>query len=1666
MKRLRYSKLIPPAVPAEHRFKPMRCHSEFDDDAALTYVDANCANHSECCICAAVCLPSAKSSCMLGHLQAHVRCVKALLAPASLPSFLCNDSHSSEFSLWPCEVKRSNNSTPALLQAAAEPSAVFTICLALLQQRNPPSAPAVLPDNFIKAAELLSDSERPWPTFPYISALQAALCGCEVFLQPCNDSTTRLFFKGGLLDSAQMSRIGEFILPPVQCSCLGCKACCNFSDFFKLGWLVQARACLLEEGMGVVSSCALHAFSSLPPVLSRIVAPSPPRINVDFPTVDLYECVQDEGEGRCGVCLSSASTSSDALLLCAGCGVACHQSCCEVNEVPAGNWYCHVCGSGLQRERHCCCVCPVAFGVLQYAAPPDLFIHTACASALLGTRPSPSAPVRGYSAAAAESNSQQFNPCCGCGSREGLRVSCRGRGCMLSVHAVCALAQGWLQQPHSKWLCPAHNDNPRAPRDSAFEHKVGGVDGASRIIAAMGLDVPALDPPATVSPGGLSGGAADSGNHLDLDARDVSTVQGVHRPVNWTEVGALPYRAPVVLFPTSFSVIDAVFKLVLFPPSDIINFDLLAQSHASAPANSSSSAACTDLFNQAWTFEEDRQLLLAIQGLGCSSWSAVAAFMSTPRSRKECKKRWCNLVRDRGSLCYSRALEKDFLLAASRSSAETFVFDEAPPCGSGGTPLHQTTRKNAAVQFSSNSIIYTSHLTPMQRFAVVVLAMMAQRQLQATGLVTPIAWDCIINAFNALLDARSCCNDSSAAQGDSSYVARSSLSGSFAVLSWLHRRACAGGGGSSRLIVVIGKTFFDSGTISSTAASISSLKSGFSSSEFNKIPIPIVTVSLDALHELAINKNDAIVVLHGDRCSTMDVEQTIMRAMPPDYNQRLSHILPVVGLSDVLGPHTRMQSVTVHQCAAVISCLLAAALRGVHIFEVPSFLCRPEAVQDAVLNSAAASARIVEVMIRQFKSADGDSAVDVDDSATYEGADGCFDNDCIPSKQRDLTDAQTPAAAACRICFCIATNGSLPITSSVLETRSILFRTVSAAVFAWKCSCDSLASWMLQASEVDLFWKRASQHFVSMMRHPGLQADMALCRFGDQPRHIGKVCVEAMGVLFAPTDSDFNSTTHSNSTPSFSLGAGGRIVRSFWDAATGRHRCVWVTECLHNHLAPVFFCYARSGAHEMFVGCSAAEAWAQARNRILASCKDGYNFIDMTSDVSHWLQFQDSRIVAEAHFLILSDRYYRQSTSSFCYARSPGFVFAPIPPIESACSTETVPSPTLFNRILFPAATRHGVVLVDLNENGYIDLKNVGNQSSRRVPVTLDDGACIQSLGYYSVAYAAAGGHVSVPSCSAPLLNFKSSRSIRQGGLDPVEFVNSVIVQSGNVVYKIVAKTGFQILEFFGNSEVDAFNSLLQHRSFAPILRTVASNAAVWFGTSSALVNSARELAARAADAALVAISSRSTPGSPAFVRLLPCDEPDTHASRGSCVKTGDGVHHSLSGVRYKAINHSRGRQVDCDAVVFAQAKGSFAVIQHRPSSRFPSKRVIRQGPSILSPSSTVLLELDYLDSSFELTVHEDPPVTYVGDSASFVMQMYFESVAECRSCQIPDMLEAVKHWTGESAGLLGYDALRSSSKGIIFQAPDVIDVDASFLYKVNMFCFLLYFYNWTYCVC
>jgi hypothetical protein len=1212
---------------------------------------------------------------------------------------------------------------------------------------------------------------------------------------------------------------------------------------------------------------------------------------------------------------------------------------------------------------------------------------------------------------------------------------------MLAAHPVCALAQGWSQQPHSKWICVVHNDNPRAPRDSAFEHKVGGVDGASRIILSMSEK-------SSVPDTHLGVFACDNSNSksaLDKEASHHFDSQGVHRPVNWTEVGALPYRAPVAAFPTSFSVIDAIFKTVLYPPSDVMSctfFDPSPSPHSTVSTHLAVATQSPDIADDCWSAEEDSQLLRAVQDLGCVSWSAVARSLSSGRSRKQCKMRWLHLEQSRMDRC--SAVEEDFPTPAPFSSDEPFRFDPSASSNASKPMLHPTNRSRRLQSSAANRNIYTCHLTPMQRFAVVVLAMIAQRQLQSTGLVTQIAWDCMLDAFNAVMDAYFVCHDSGSNQSDSGFVSRSSLSGAFAVLSWLHRRACSAAGGSSRFIVVVGNTFFNSGKKAPTAANMLSVKSAFSSPEFNRNPIPVVAVALDSIHEVVLSKDDAIVVLHGDRSGLIEAEKSIRRAAPRDYTQPLSHILPLVGLADVLGVNFTLQSVSVHDCAAVTSCLFAAALRGVHIHEIPSFLSRPEPVQDAVLASASATARLVELMIQQFQNDTGDSNIDSDENLMSEGLDNSFDTEWKPSKRTVLIDAQTPAAAACRICFCFATNGSLPVTSSVSETRAVVSRTMNAALVAWKCCCDSLAPWLQKASEVDLFWKRASQHAVSMMRHPGLQADIALCRFGDQARGIGHVSLETLGVFLTSAEDD------AGCAPSTPVGAGARIVRSFWDAATGRHRCLWVTECLYGHHGAVFFCYGRSGTHEVFTGSSAADAWMRARDHILSCCKDGSSLIDMTCDVNNWLQIQDSRVLAEAKFITFSDLSYRRSMSKSSYARSPGFVFAPIPPIESA-AVERPPSSD-FHRVLFPTTTRRGVVLVDLNEYGYIDIKMI-NQNARRIPIALDDGAVIQCLGYYSVAYAVAGGFANGPNASAPLLNFRSMRSVRVNGSESSEFFNSIEIEAGNLVYKISAKSGFQHVQFFGRSEVDVYNELLKHRAFAFVSRAFSSTASVWFGTSSAVMVTAREAAARTADAAAVAVSTGRVPASSAFVLSLPREEILSQAIV-NCVRAAHGVNRELSGMKYKAVNHSRGRQVDSDAVMFAQSKGSVAVIQHMPSSRFPSNRVLRRGPSVVLPNSSVLLQLDYHDSSpaFQLIVHDNPPVVYVGDSASSVMGLYFQSVSKCRPCHVADMMAAVKHWTGESVGFLGLNAVRANCKHLVFHAPDIIDVDASFLYKVNAF--------------
>jgi hypothetical protein len=602
------------------------------------------------------------------------------------------------------------------------------------------------------------------------------------------------------------------------------------------------------------------------------------------------------------------------------------------------------------------------------------------------------------------------------------------------------------------------------------------------------------------------------------------------------------------------------------------------------------------------------------------------------------------------------------------------------------------------------------------------------------------------------------------------------------------------------------------------------------------------------------------------------------------------------------------------------------------------------------------------------------------------------------------------------------------------------------------CSADSLAGWLLKASEVDLFWKRASQHAVSMMRHPGLQADMSLCRFGDQLRHLDHVTIETLGVFFAVDEDASASVSQSNSASAFSVGVGARVARSFWDAATGRHRCIWVTETFHSHTGPLFCCYGRSASHEMFVGASAADAWTLARNKVLLSRKDGSSLIDMTCNVGQWLGYLDPRILAEARFIIFSNRLYRCSTSKSFYVRSPGFVFTPIHPIDSLGSIEASTPFRSHDRVMFPAATRRGVVLINLNERGYIDLKVIGNHSTRRLPplpVALEDGLVIECPGYYSVEYAAAGGSISISNGWAPLVNFKSVRSIQQNGSNLGVFVNSIAIENRSLVYKIVAKCGFHDDVFIGSSEVDAFSSLIAHRPYSFISRTVKS-ASVWFGSSSALMITTRESAARAADAAAASILAGKKPESAAYVEYFPCEEL-SQQSQLNHFKATQGINVNLSGIKFKAMNHCRGRQVDCDAVTLALAKGSFAVIQHSHCSHLPSRRVIRRGPSMLIPNSSVLLQLDCLNSSpaFRLTVHETPPVVYVAETAAAVLAAYFQCVAKIRSCAVSELMSGTEHWTGETAGSLGSSAQHRNSKHIVFQAADTIDVDASFLYKV-----------------
>lgn len=91
---------------------------------------------------------------------------------------------------------------------------------------------------------------------------------------------------------------------------------------------------------------------------------------------------------RCAVCDLDVDYDTDQMVSCEGCGIAVHQSCYGISELPGPEelWTCSACaafadaaakgGSSVVRPQ--CALCPLTGGALKPTTLQGLWCHAAC----------------------------------------------------------------------------------------------------------------------------------------------------------------------------------------------------------------------------------------------------------------------------------------------------------------------------------------------------------------------------------------------------------------------------------------------------------------------------------------------------------------------------------------------------------------------------------------------------------------------------------------------------------------------------------------------------------------------------------------------------------------------------------------------------------------------------------------------------------------------------------------------------------------------------------------------------------------------------------------------------------------------------------------------------------------------------------------------------------------------------------------------------------------------------------------------------------------------------------------------------------------------------------------------------------------------------------------
>lgn len=79
----------------------------------------------------------------------------------------------------------------------------------------------------------------------------------------------------------------------------------------------------------------------------------------------------------CDVCRSPYSEDGNEMVFCDTCNVCVHQACYDIDEIPAGEWYCQPCRELGRVDKASCILCPNKNGAMK-RTPDDKWAHVSC----------------------------------------------------------------------------------------------------------------------------------------------------------------------------------------------------------------------------------------------------------------------------------------------------------------------------------------------------------------------------------------------------------------------------------------------------------------------------------------------------------------------------------------------------------------------------------------------------------------------------------------------------------------------------------------------------------------------------------------------------------------------------------------------------------------------------------------------------------------------------------------------------------------------------------------------------------------------------------------------------------------------------------------------------------------------------------------------------------------------------------------------------------------------------------------------------------------------------------------------------------------------------------------------------------------------------------------